>query len=166
MNLHNEKGQAYGTILFAILLLAVVVVFTNENMAYKSDLRPIHEFLLEDYESLTPDNAVPNWMNYQKKQEMTKRLARLRPPLWKVSTHHEYLDLLDELDTMAQQVRPQTSTPDAARAGLAMMKGIDVDAMTKSIDAFRQTQMALRTQMLPKFKEKIQKLKELYDRLG
>jgi len=165
MNLRNEQGQAYGTILFAILLLAIVFVFTNENMAYKSDLRPIHEFLLEDYESLTPDNAVPNWMNYQKKQEMTKRLARLRPPLWKVSAHHEYLDLLDELDTLAQQVRPQTTTPDAARAGLALMKGIDADAMVKSMEALRQTQMVMRTQMLPKFKEKIQRLKELYERL-
>jgi len=166
MNLRNEKGRTLGTICFAILLLADVVVLTNENMTYKTDLRPIHEFLLEDYESLIPDNAVPNWLNYQKKQEMNKRLARLRPPLWKVSGHHEYLDLLDELDAMAQQVRPQPGTADTARAGLAMFKGIDANAMAKSLDAYRQTQMAMRTQTLPKFKEKIERLKGLYQRLG
>ncbi len=165
MPMLNEGHRPLGMILFSILLLANFALLTNENMAYKADLKPIHEFLLDDYESLTPDNAVPNWMNYQKKQEMTKRLARLRPPLWKVSVHHEYLDLLDELDTLVQQVRPVAASSDATRAGLAMFQGINADAVAKSLDALRQNQATMRANVLPKYKEKIQRLKELYERL-
>src|SRR5579871_281656 len=112
MNLRNERGRAIGAILFTILLLADLVVAVNENIAFKGDLQPVHEFFLEDYESLVPDNAVPNWMNYQKKQEMVRRLARLRPPLWKVSAFREYLDQLDQLDTMENQVRPAAVNSD------------------------------------------------------
>src|SRR5262249_3471888 len=148
-----------------LLVCANLWMFFSENNAYTRDLTSIHSFLLDDLESVIPDNGVVNWADYTKKTDYLTRVSRLRPPIWKMNRHLEYLNLLDDLERMEGEIRPSANNQGMVQAGLGMLKGVDTAALMQTMQAAEQQRTALRAQLLPKYQDKIAKLKSLYQQL-
>jgi hypothetical protein len=118
-------------------------------------------------ESALQDNGMASYgVNYAGTTEALAQLKSLHPPFWKTARHHEYESLAQQLRGMEMQVRQQnvTMSSDTLKASYSRMpnlKPIDVDRMIKNWEDSQQRQVTMREQLLPKYKEKLDRFKTL-----
>jgi hypothetical protein len=153
--------------LFLVLATINLTVLTTSYLDYSSIFIPLNKSLAEEFDAALQENSPSPYMrNFGRDGDMISQLNDLHPPFWKAARHHEYIVLAEDLRLMESQVRQSavsysTDTWKTSYSHMPNVKQADIDRMMKTMQETQQRQMAMRDQMIPKYKEKLEQLKAL-----
>jgi len=157
--------------LFLVLATVNLTVLTTRYLDYSSIFIPLNKSLTEEFDAALQDNAAGNYSGiyaaaFGWSTDLMSQLKSLHPPFWKTGRHQEYITLADELRSMETQVRQpavnySTDTLRATYSTMPHYKSADIDRMMKMMQDNQQRAAMMRAQLIPRYKEKLDRLKTL-----